>query len=270
MMKEGVWITVAVVQSTVSWLAVAQTETASPAQTNLLAGSGQQSPVIAVSPGVLDFGLVGVSRTKDLTITVRNVGGGLLQGKATVEAPFSVAGNSYSLRSGQSQSLTVQYTPTAQGTNRQSLVFSGGSTATVPVIGSARFPPPPPGKPHLTSKPSQRFVEEEVADFIVRYYSDSTSYVLKPPMMSGIYRSIYDRPLALKLAAQQPGRELAVVVLVHYPTAEGEETIKLAWINDLKRLGYQRVVFLRGGNKMTVKKLPVLDDPQDPAKSAGN
>lgn len=270
MMKMAVWIAVAMVQLAVPWLAVAQTETASPTQTNLFAGPKQTGPVIAVSPDVLDFGLAGVSRTKDLTITVRNVGGGILQGKAAVEAPFSLAGASYSLKSGQSQLLTVQYRPTAEGTNRQSLVFSGASTATVPVIGSARFPPPPPGRPDLTSKPSQKFAEEEAADFIVRYYSDETSYVLKPPMMNGIYRSIYDRPLALKLAAQQPGRQLAVVVLVHYPTTEGEEAIKLAWVNDLKRLGYQRIVFLRGGNKMTVKKLPVLDDPQEPAKSAGN
>ena len=60
------------------------------AQTNLLSGSNQGGPVIAVTPSVLNFGLVAVGRTTDLTLKVQNVGEGMLTGTATVAAPFSV------------------------------------------------------------------------------------------------------------------------------------------------------------------------------------
>jgi hypothetical protein len=81
--------------------------------------------------------------------------------------------------------------------------------------------------PTPVAKASQ-FGEEETADFIARYYSDETSYTLKPVMMDGAYQSICDRAFLLKLAGQRPRRELAVVVLPHYPSAVGEESIKLA------------------------------------------
>jgi hypothetical protein len=182
----AVRITIVVAQLAALRFAVAQTPPDSRTQANASAGAAPPSALIAVSPGALDFGLVGVGRTKELAFTVQNVGGGVLKGKANVTGPFGVASDSYSLRSGQSASLTVRYTPTAEGTNRQSIVFSGeGSTATVPVIGSARIPPSPPGKLSVVSKRPERFAEGEAADLIVRYYSDDTSYLLKPSMMDG-------------------------------------------------------------------------------------
>lgn len=242
------------------WFAFAQSKTHSPLRTSQLIGSSQPSPVLAVSPSTLDFGLVGVGRSKDLTLKVQNVGGGELTGTATVTAPFVIAGNNYSLRSGQSKSLKVRYMPTVQGTNSKSVVFSGQSAVAVPVTGVARIPPSPPGNLKITSP----FTEEETADFIVRYFSDQTSYALKPAMMDGMFRSICDRAYLLKLATQQPRHELAVVVLVHYPEATVENTAKQAWVRDLKRLGYQRIVFLRGQNSMSVNGLQVLEYPQAP------
>jgi hypothetical protein len=50
-------------------------------------------------------------------------------------------------------------------------------------------------------------------------------------------------------------------VLIHYPGASQEDTTKLAWVNDLKGLGYQRIVFLRGRNGMQVNGLAVLESP---------
>ena len=84
-------------------------------------------------------------------------------------------------------------------------------------------------------KPSSRFTEEEQADFIAWYFSDQTSYLLKPLMMDGAFLSICDRLLVLKLAGQQPGREMAVIVLPYYPNSGSEEAGKLAWVNDLTR-----------------------------------
>jgi hypothetical protein len=116
---------------------------------------------------------------------------------------------------------------------------------------------------------SSRFREEDAANFIAKYYSDQTSYVLKPVMMEGRYQSICDRPAVLKLAQQQPGRELAVIMLVHYPNSESEEPVKLAWVSDLAGLGYRRIVFLRGGNNLQVNGLSVLESPRAPAVLAG-
>jgi hypothetical protein len=88
-------------------------------------------------------------------------------------------------------------------------------------------------------------------------------------MMDGTFRTICNRALLLKLAGQQPQRSLAVVVLIHYQTAATEDSVKLAWVNDLKGLGYQRIVFLRAGKGMEVNGLPILEGSQSPAAFAG-
>jgi hypothetical protein len=262
-MKKAVGSTLIVAQFMVFWFALAQTETSSPAPTDLRAASDQPGPVITVSPDVLDFGLVGVKRSKALLLTVRNVGGGTLKGKATVAQPFSfVEAKTYSLQGGQSQEFVVQYRPTAEGTNRQSLVFSGGSTATVLVTGYARTPPQPPRNLRVVTE-----AEVKRADFIVRYNDDRTSYVVKPPkkdeFAGGDYYSIYDRGDVLKLAAAQPGRELAIVVIAHYPTSASEEPAKLAWVKDLQSLGYKGIIFCWAANKVDrIIGLEVRDGPQ--------
>ncbi len=103
-----------------------------------------------------------------------------------------------------------------------------------------------------------RFKEQEKANLVVRYYTDDTSYVLKPQKMEGAFLSILDKGAVLKVAKQQPGRELAVVILIHY-TDEGQATaVKHEWANLLTGVGYERVVFLRGLNGMRVNGLQVL------------
>ena len=252
---------------------------AAAAETSVAGTPSQLDPIIALSPIGLDFGLVGVGRTKELVVTVKNAGGGVLTGKARVPAPFNVvAGERYSLAGGQSQLIRMQYQPTTEGTNAAFLVFSGGQAAQATVTGFARTPPAPPQNlgiisSALSSAPApvarpRKFAEEQAADFIVRYYSDEVSYVLKPLMMDGQYRSVCDRPLLLRLAARQPGRELAVIVLVHYPGADAEADTKLAWVNDLTRLGYRRIVFLRSRNDMKVDGLILLETPRASTISA--
>ena len=103
-----------------------------------------------------------------------------------------------------------------------------------------------------------RFSEQEGADLIVRYYSDDTSYMLKPSMTEGEFLSILDRDAVLKVAKQQPGRQLAVVILIHYNVESEAEAVKRNWRNLLTQVGYQRVVFLRAANGMRVNGLPVL------------
>ena len=103
-----------------------------------------------------------------------------------------------------------------------------------------------------------RFSEQEQADLIVRYYSEDTSYVLKPSKMDGPFLSILNRDAVLDVAKQQPGRRLAVVILIRYNDESEAEKVKSTWTTKLTQVGYQRVVFLRGRNGMRVKGLPIM------------
>jgi hypothetical protein len=103
-----------------------------------------------------------------------------------------------------------------------------------------------------------RFSEQDQADLIVRYYSDDTSYVLKPSKKEGPFLSILSRDAVLDVAKQQPGHRLAVVILISYSAESEAETVKRAWMTKLTQVGYQRVVFLHGLNGMQVNGLPIL------------
>src|SRR5439155_804326 len=69
-------------------------------------------PTINVTPSSRSFGGVAAGSSEDLTFTVQNTGGGVVSGTATVGAPFLViSGGSYSLSAGQSQRVTVRFSP---------------------------------------------------------------------------------------------------------------------------------------------------------------
>jgi Abnormal spindle-like microcephaly-assoc'd, ASPM-SPD-2-Hydin len=99
-------------------------------------------PKIQVTPGSLNFGYVPVGSTKDLTLTVKNAGGGTLTGNATTSAPFFsiVSGGSYTLGPGESQVVTIRYQPTSQGPHTGTAVFTGTTGVTVPVTGKTEKP----------------------------------------------------------------------------------------------------------------------------------
>jgi hypothetical protein len=103
-----------------------------------------------------------------------------------------------------------------------------------------------------------RFHEEDQANLIVRYYTDETSYVLKPQRNEGAFLSVLKRDDVLEVARQLPGREMAVVILVHYPFQDLADAVKDKWTGLLTGLGYQRVVFLGGSGTRQVNGLPVL------------
>ena len=86
------------------------------------------TPAISITPSSLDFGGVNVGGSSNRSITVKNVGGGVLTGNATTNAPFAiVSGGSYSLAAGQSQTVTVRFSPTSTGTFEGNVSFSGGA-----------------------------------------------------------------------------------------------------------------------------------------------
>jgi hypothetical protein len=101
----------------------------------------QTIPVLQLTPGSLNFGHVPVGLAKDLTVTVKNAGGGTLIGNAATTAPFSiVSGGNYDLAPdpNHSQDVTIRYQPTSKGPHTGIVVFTGGDGATVKVAGNPR------------------------------------------------------------------------------------------------------------------------------------
>ena len=99
------------------------------------------TPVISISPNSLNFGGVNVGGSADRTITVRNVGGGVLTGNATTNAPFAiVSGGSYSLSAGQSQTVTVRFSPMYADTFLGNVNLTGGGGASLAVSGAGVIP----------------------------------------------------------------------------------------------------------------------------------
>jgi subtilisin family serine protease len=95
------------------------------------------NPTISVTPSSLNFGSVPVGGSLDRNFTVTNSGGGILSGNATTNAPYSiVSGGSYNLSGGQSQTVTVRFSPTSLGTFAGNVNFTGGDGASATVSGT--------------------------------------------------------------------------------------------------------------------------------------
>jgi subtilase family protein/fervidolysin-like protein/HYDIN/CFA65/VesB family protein len=94
-------------------------------------------PTIGVAPAAQDFGFVNIGSSAERNFFVQNSGGGILSGSASTVAPFSiVAGSPYSLGPGESQTVTVRFSPTAAGPSIGEVIFSGGAGATRKVTGT--------------------------------------------------------------------------------------------------------------------------------------
>jgi hypothetical protein len=105
--------------------------------TSLLWTLGQApQPAIGVTPTTRDFGNVSVGGSADASFVVENTGTGTLTGQATTAAPYSiVAGGAYSLTAGQTQTVTVRFSPTAAQAFPGTVSFTGGSGAARTVTG---------------------------------------------------------------------------------------------------------------------------------------
>jgi hypothetical protein len=102
-------------------------------------GDPTTNPVIFLSSGTLDYGLMAVDSTSNQIFTVKNAGMGTLTGAVSgVSSPFSiVSGGSYSLGSGQTQDVVVGFAPTQTGSYSQMVTFTGGGDANATVRGMA-------------------------------------------------------------------------------------------------------------------------------------
>ncbi len=94
-------------------------ETGSPLCADVeITGVGEPAPVCSISPTALDFGVVTTGTTKDLSFTITNTGGSLLQGSVSEPCgEFSlVAGaGDFSLAAGEMVSVTVRFAPLTAG-----------------------------------------------------------------------------------------------------------------------------------------------------------
>lgn len=97
----------------------------------------ETQPWLGVAPTNLAFGYVATNYTSNMVFTVTNSSGaGTLTGEASTAAPFSIVGDgSYSLASGQTKEVTVQYAPTAVGSDVGSVTFTGGGGGELEVAG---------------------------------------------------------------------------------------------------------------------------------------
>jgi hypothetical protein len=92
----------------------------------------QSEPIITVTPDSLNFGDVVVGSYAEKTFTVKNSGSGTLSGKAETSGPFSCeSGCLYNLSAGQSQNITIRFSPTAAGDANGSVDFSGGESSCI-------------------------------------------------------------------------------------------------------------------------------------------
>jgi len=123
-----------------------------------------------------------------------------------------------------------------------------------------------------TSRPAaqvSRFQNEPNASVVIRYYSDATSFMLKPEKLEGSFRSLLDKSQILKIAKDEPARDMAVVIIGIFETKQEEDHVMRAWMRPLKQLGFQRTVFLRAGRHMEVQGLPIIDNPSEQPALSG-
>jgi hypothetical protein len=113
-------------------------------QFRAISGHEEPDPIIEVNVTNLVFGETYVGYTNSMTLSVKNVGGYVLDGTASVSAPFFIAsGDTYSLSNGVSQVVTVWFAPQSVGEVTNSIVFTGGDGETVTVSGTGATEPEP-------------------------------------------------------------------------------------------------------------------------------
>jgi hypothetical protein len=156
------------------------------------------NPTISVSPSSIDFGGVAVGSSLDKNFTVTNSGGGILSGNATTNAPYSiVSGGSYDLSAGQSQTVTVRFSPTSGGTFAGNVSFSGGAGASATVNGTGAIVSSiTPNPTDLASPPSgftiggSGFANLGFGLPVTNFYNSNGNFIAQARATSGTSTSI--------------------------------------------------------------------------------
>jgi PKD repeat protein len=99
-------------------------------------------PQLVVSPTVLNFGDVVVAQSTTMPVAVSNPGDLPLTGTATIGMPFSVvSGSPFNVPAGQTQVVTVSFSPLAQTTYSNAVLFSSNGGASTNTATGRGVPP---------------------------------------------------------------------------------------------------------------------------------
>ena len=95
----------------------------------------------------LDFGAVFLGESRTLPVRIKNAGGGRLQGRLKVGAPWTLSGAAdIALAEGESQKILITFEPVSTDTQRGSLIFESGtkpfSEIAIQGVGESRFDAP--------------------------------------------------------------------------------------------------------------------------------
>lgn len=104
-------------------------------------------PRFVADPASLDFGSVFLGESRTLPVRIKNAGGGRLQGRLRVSAPWSFAGPvDITLSEGEVQKILITFEPLSTDTQRSSLVFESATKPFPEIslqgVGESRFEAP--------------------------------------------------------------------------------------------------------------------------------
>lgn len=106
-----------------------------------------------------------------------------------------------------------------------------------------------------------KFRDASAADVVIRYSSDSTIFMWKPDGREGPFYRIFNRQeICDEIARREGTRNLAVVVLNYHRFRELEHQVKQAWVDDLSRLQFSRVIFVRANDTDQVNGMRIVED----------
>ncbi|NDG73361.1 MAG: hypothetical protein EBY32_19060, partial [Proteobacteria bacterium] len=104
-------------------------------------------PIFVAAPASLDFGTVFLGESRTLPVRIKNAGGGQLQGRLKVSAPWKLSGaDELTLAEGESKKILINFEPLSTDTQRGSLVFESRTKPfpEIPLqgVGERRFEAP--------------------------------------------------------------------------------------------------------------------------------
>ncbi len=124
-----------------SSLTITHNGAGSPSAYNLRGSASDEGPSFAASPGSLNFGLVGVNESKNMTVTVSNTGlvnELQITGVEKPDSGFTIAPLSAVIPAGENRLFTVTFSPTSAETYSGSIMFTSNDPASpdmVPITG---------------------------------------------------------------------------------------------------------------------------------------
>jgi hypothetical protein len=175
-------------------------------------------PIFVAVPASLDFGTVFVGESRTLPVRIKNAGGGQLQGRLKVSAPWTLSGAAdLTLAEGETKKILITFEPLSTDTQQSSLVFESGTKP---------FPEIP-----LLGVGERRFEAPEKAAFEERVGAKELSIPIKNRTAAPLPISVHCPPPlealdSIQLAPESSGK--LVLTLPAIPFAEKTALVTLS------------------------------------------